>query len=85
MGAAKPKAEPDKHLRIASVEGRTEAQCLADVTIDPAANAAATVLMFSKGTFGNTGISETFEALRDSVQKVRKGDLAGPEAMLVLG
>ena len=78
-----PKTTPDKGLRIARVEGKTDEQRLADVSLDPAANAAATVLMFNKGSFGETGITETFDALRESVKKVRKGDLAGPEAMLV--
>ena len=83
MVSAKPNTNLDKGLRIARVEGKTDEQRLADVSLDPAANAAATVLMFNKGSFGETGITETFDALREAVKKVRKGDLAGPEAMLV--
>ena len=83
MGVAKPKTDPDKEFRIKRVEGKSDQQRLADISLDPAANAASTVLMFNKGSFGKNGMTETFESLRESVAKVRKGDLAGPEAMLV--
>lgn len=83
MGAASAKADPDQQLRIERQEGISDAQNLANVSIDPAANAALTVLMFNRGSFGKTGVSETFEALRQATRKVHNGDMTGPEAMLV--
>ena len=83
MGAAKPKVDPDRQLNIKTPPGKTDAQRLAEVSLDPAANASAVVQSFNAGTFGKTAISETYEALRDSVRKVRGGDMAGPEALLV--
>ena len=83
MGAAKPKVDPDRQLNIKTPPGKTDAQRLAEVSLDPAANASAVVQSFNAGTFGKTAISETYEALRESVRKVRGGDMAGPEALLV--
>lgn len=83
MGAAKAKTEPNRQLRIERQEGKSDAQRLADASLDPAANAATTVLAFNRGTFGETGISETYEALNEAARKVRSGDMSGPEAMLL--
>ena len=83
MGAVKPDNDPDKVLRVEPDGDKTPARRQADISRNPVASAAATVLLFSKGTFGSSGITETFEAIGDTVEAVRKGDLAGPEAMLV--
>ena len=83
MGAAKLSDDTDKVLRVGPDGDKTPARRQADISRDPVASAAATVLLFSKGTFGSSGITETFEGIRDMVEAVRKGDLAGPEAMLV--
>jgi hypothetical protein len=56
---------------------------MADTAIHPAVSAAATVLKFAKGTFGELEVSETAEALIENVQAVKAGNLSGPEAMLV--
>ena len=83
MGAAKPKASSYRQLRVVGEKGKSAERRRADLSLDPAATASATVLAFNQGTFGITGMTETFEALRESVRKVRQGDMAGPEAMLV--
>jgi hypothetical protein len=56
---------------------------MADTAIHPAVSAAATVLKFAKGTFGELEVSETAQALIENVQAVKDGNLSGPEAMLV--
>ncbi len=83
MGAAKPKGDPDRQLNIKAQPGKSDALRLAEVSLDPAANASAVVQSFNVGTFGKTAISETYETLSESVRKVRGGDMAGPEALLV--
>ena len=83
MQAGKPATDSASVLRVPSKPGKTNEQQMADVGLDPAASAVATVLAFNVGTFGKSGVSETFATLRESVKKVRNGDLAGPEAMLV--
>ena len=83
MRAANRKADPDKELRIKAQEGKSDAQRLAETSLDPAVNAASTVLAFNRGTFGETGVTETYEALQEAARKVRAGDMSGPEAILV--
>lgn len=63
--------------------GESPARRLADTAIHPAVSAAATVLKFAKGTFGELEVNETAQALIENVQAVKKGNLSGPEAMLV--
>lgn len=66
-----------------SSAGESPARRLADTAIHPAVSAAATVLKFAKGTFGELEVNETAQALIENVQAVKKGNLSGPEAMLV--
>lgn len=51
--------------------------------MDPAVHSAATCVTFGTGAFGKTEITETLEEMLEAIAKVRKGDLSGPEAMLV--
>ena len=83
MAAAAPKPNDKNDLRLQTPKEKSEARALAEVGIDPAAHAASTVQRFSKGTFGELAITESYAALRDDIAKVRKGDMSGPEATLV--
>jgi hypothetical protein len=82
VAASAAKTEEDNSLRVTLPEGKTEARALADIAIDPAAHAASSVVLFTKGTFGKTAVTDAYEAVADSAAKVRNGDMAGPEAML---
>jgi hypothetical protein len=79
---AKTAAKEDS-LRVPQVPGKSRERSMADTALHPAVNAAATVLCFAKGTFGQLGITEAVEALNDNVNAVKNGSLSGPEAMLV--
>ena len=83
MRTAKRKNDADKQLRIERVAGKTDAQVVADVSLEPAASGSTTVAAFNQGTFGDLGLSEMRSALQQLTADVRKGDLSGPEAMLV--
>ena len=85
MGAAKPatKGQDKAGLRIVRPDGKSKERIMAEVALDPATGAACNVIMFARGTVGPIDVSETLEVLLDEVKKVRKGDMAGPEAMLV--
>jgi hypothetical protein len=83
MGSAKPKTSPDRQLRVGREEGKSDAQRLVDISLNPSASASATVLLFNKGTFGESGLTETYEALAEEARKVHGGVLTGPEALLV--
>lgn len=83
MAAAKLKTDPKKELRLTAAEEKSKERRLAETGLDPAAHAAINVVTFNKGTFGANGITETYEALHEEAKKVRNGNLAGPEAMLV--
>ncbi len=82
---AKPAAKPAKQdsLQVEQTPGKSRERSMADTALHPTVGAAATVLCFAKGTFGTLGITETVEALNDNVSAVKKGNLGGPEAMLV--
>lgn len=58
-------------------------QALADLAVNPSVNAAIVVQGFGKGCIGKLEIGETLEAVMETVSKVRKGNMAGPEAILV--
>jgi hypothetical protein len=79
--ATKP-AEQDS-LKIEQKPGKSRERTMAEIALAPTVGAAATVLCFAKGTMGKLGITETVEALNDNVTAVKKGNLSGPEAMLV--
>ncbi|WP_324808786.1 hypothetical protein SH584_04185 [Sphingomonas sp. LY29] len=70
-------------LRVADKPDKSQEEVHADLALNPAVNAAATVQAFGAGTIGKLEISETLEAVMQTVAKVRKGDMSGPEAMLV--
>lgn len=77
------KASKQDSLKVEQAGGKSREQSLAETALHPTVGAAATVLCFAKGTMGKLGITETVEALNDNVTAVKKGNLSGPEAMLV--
>lgn len=58
-------------------------QAHADLAVNPALMGAVVVQQFGKSHIGPLEIGETFEAVMETTRKVKKGDMSGPEAMLV--
>lgn len=85
MGAAKPAAKSQNRaaLRVVQPEGKSKERRIAEVALDPATGAACNVIMFARGTVGPIEATDALEVLLDRVKQVRKGEMAGPEAMLV--
>ncbi len=84
MTRAKPAAsDKESQLRITEEPGVFKERRLANVLMNPAVHSAATCVTFGKGSFGTTEITETLDAVLETIAKVRKGDLSGPEATLV--
>jgi hypothetical protein len=82
MGRTKP-ADKGAQLRIAEQAGVSKERSLANLLMNPAVHSAAACVNFGTGAFGKTEITETFEEVLETIAKVRKGDLSGPEATLV--
>ena len=83
MASSKAAQSDKKQLRVVEQPGKSPDKVVAELAIDPVINAAATVVLFAKGTLGNVEITETVEAINDAVAKVRGGNMSGPEATLV--
>ena len=83
MSRAKPADDKSAQLRIAEQPGVSQERRLANVLMNPAVHSAATCVTFGTGAFGKTDITETLDEVLETIAKVRKGDLSGPEATLV--
>ena len=84
MSASKAaKSDGKMELRIPEEPKKSREKTLAELAISPAVNAAATVVLFGKGTMDNLEITETLEAVSENAAKVCKGDMTGPEQILV--
>ena len=82
--ASSKAAEAEKaDLRVPQSPNKSREKTLAELAISPAVSAAATVVLFGKGTMGKLEITETLEAVTEAAAKVRNGNMAGPEEMLV--
>ena len=78
---AKP-GDPTKALNINVTPDKSEARALAEVGINPVANAMATAHLFAKGSFGDLSVTDMFQALGDDVAKAKDGDISAQRAML---
>ena len=84
MGSESSAVAPRKStLRVVEESAKSKERAHADLALNPAVNAAATVQLFGRGTIGKLEITETLEAMMEAVASVRKGDMSGPEALLV--
>lgn len=81
----KHKAETTKKNVIIVDEkaAKSKEQVHSDLAVNPALMGAVVVQQFGKSHIGPLEIGETLEAVMETSRKVRKGDMAGPEAMLV--
>lgn len=82
--APAPAPDPKRTLRLRECDypGMTQEQVEAESAQSPIHANAATALTFSRGTFGESGLTETVDALRSKVEKVKAGDLSDLEALL---
>ncbi len=80
-----PASNPKDALRIRESDyaGKTVDRMEAELAQSPVYANAQTARTFSRGTFGVSGLTESVEALRDKVERVRTGSLSDAEAMLV--
>ncbi len=74
--------KPDSTLKMRSVPGKTDEQLLASLALQPVTGSAFTALQFAKGSFGDRGVNEVVEALRETVETVKSGNLSHLEATL---
>jgi hypothetical protein len=89
MTARKAKAKPPAQisdgtttLQYSRPPHMSQARAGAEVGINSAATAMATVRLFGEGTFGTLSMTDTFDALNDQCAAVEAGDLSKPRAML---
>lgn len=75
-----PKA--DSNTLPVHLNGKTRERRLAEVAIEPAASSAAIANWMTQGTFGETGMGDLVDVLRDTVQAAQRGDLGEFEGML---
>lgn len=69
-------------LRIGVQPGKSDARNLAEIALEPAAQAMATTMLFNRGSFGKIEATETYEVLHDSIKLVTAGDLSHHRALL---
>lgn len=64
------------------LDGKSKERRMAEVAVAPATTSAAIAGWMTKGTFGETGIGDLVEVMRDSVSAAKAGDLGEYEGML---
>ena len=81
----KPALKADKKnvLIVDKKPEKHKEQVHADLAVNPAVTGAVVVQSFGKSHIGPLEIGETLEAVMETTRKVKKGDMSGPEAMLV--
>jgi hypothetical protein len=77
------KVGSESKLRVPHPAGKSKERTIAEIALNPVMGAACNVLMFARGTVGPVDVTELAGVLSDDVKRVRKGDMAGPEAILV--
>lgn len=77
-----PAAKPADQLQIAEVPGKSETRRLADISVEPAAHAMAAARLYNKGSFGEQGVTDIYDAVSDHVKAAERGDLSHQRAML---
>lgn len=83
--APAPAPDPKKNLRInvSDYGGKSADRIMAEVSQSPLAANAATARAFGAGSFGEIGISDAVDAMRDKAGKVKAGNMEEMESLLV--
>lgn len=76
------KTSSKREISVSQEEGKSKERMLAEIALDPRAAGAATVELYSKGTFGPTDIQELYSALTDRALAVKDNKLGSVDAML---
>lgn len=74
--------KPEGTLQVTEKPGVTRERQLADIALDPLFGGAALATTFSKGTFGATDLTATYEGLIDRAKAIRGNKLGSAEDML---
>jgi hypothetical protein len=69
-------------LQVTADPEISEQRRLANVSIDPAANAMASIRLFNTGSFGEQHTTELYDALSERAKAAKEGDLSRYRAML---
>ena len=77
------KVDSKSQLRVPQPDGKSAERTMAEVGLNPVFGASSNTLLFARGSMGALDLTEVASVLSDEVKRVRKGDMAGPEAMLV--
>ncbi len=77
-----PTAPKAKTLQLRRQEGKSDGRIMAECALSAVMGNAATALQFSRGTFGDSDVTESVAVMRDKANKVQSGDLSDAEAML---
>lgn len=80
-----PATDPKKSLtlRASDYPGKSQDRVMAELSQSPIAGNVCTSMAFSKGNFGELGITDAIEAMRGKVEKVQAGSMADMESLLV--
>jgi len=71
-----------KTLNLPEKEGKSREQQIADIALSGLANGALLTTEYSKAAYGELGLSECMETLRQKVKGIQGGNLAEVEALL---
>lgn len=83
MSKPAPKTDKKNMLIVDKKPEKSKEQVHADLAVNPAVTGAVVVQSFGKSHIGPLEIGETLEAVMETTRKVKKGDMSGPEALLV--
>lgn len=75
-------AEPEGTLQVSERKDVSRERQLADIALDPLFGGAALSTTFTKGTFGATDLTATYEGLIDRAKAIRGNKLGSAEDML---
>ena len=87
--ATKKKAAPSPdskkviNINESDYDGKSHDQVIAEISQSPIAANATTAKAFAAGSFGEVGISDAMDAMREKVVKVQTGDMTDMESLLV--
>ncbi|HUX64789.1 hypothetical protein [Sulfuricella sp.] len=77
-----PAASKANTLMLRHEEGKSDERVMAELGLSAVAANASTSRIFSQGTFGELGLTETMAVMREKAVKVQSGDLSDVEATL---
>lgn len=77
-----PAASKANTLMSIRPDGKSEERAMAEIGLSAVTANASTARIFSRGTFGELGLTEVVAVMREKTEKVQSGDLSDLEATL---